>query len=220
MQIDTKTAPGGGQRNPEDSNFPTGIYLSRLVEVADIGPKKDDPGGAGRLVFEFTVEDGPYKGKTASTFVFKKLYPKPTGRMGKASKLYDLAKSLGVIDPMAGFDTDQFVGKHYQIGVKNEGDRAWVETVFPVAAPVPQAAAPARPNGPPPRPGQPPKPAPVAEPKCWYAPADGGEPREKTKTEIFELVRAGVINPADDPVVMALDGNEWVAVDKLFTDPF
>jgi hypothetical protein len=55
---------------------------------------------------------------------------------------------------MLGFNTDQVVGKHYQVVAKNENNRAWPESVLPASAPagaVPPAA-PARPPAPPPPP--------------------------------------------------------------------
>ncbi len=67
---------------------------------------------------------------------------------------------------MSGFDTNNFIGKLYTVVVKNEGDRAWPESILPTSTPA----------GPPPRPG---KTAPAAQPGVmtlyWIDTGDGKE---------------------------------------------
>ncbi|OWK34359.1 hypothetical protein [Fimbriiglobus ruber] len=187
MRIDTTTAAGSAQRNDADYDFPTGIYTCRLDDVVEIAHKADDERKTPRLVFEFSVADGPYRGKKLSTFVRKNLFAGVQGK-GNASSLYKLAKSLGVADPMLGFDTTQFVGKLFTIMAKNEGTRAWPESIIqaavqsptgpvppPVAPPTsPQAGRSAPPKPPVAPPGPPPAPKQPAPGSRWqWADADG-----------------------------------------------
>lgn len=159
MLLNQQTAGGGSQRNDEDYDFPSDIYLMRLDDVVEIPPKADDERKTPRLVFEFSVVEGPYQGKKCSTFVRKNLFAGAGGR-GNASSLYKLLKSLGVADPMAGVDTNQLVGKFWRVGVKNEGNRAWPDSYYPANSPASGSGS--RPAAPPP----PPKPtaAPLPEP--------------------------------------------------------
>lgn len=175
MVIDETTA-SPKQRNDEDYNFPTGVYTTRLVDVAELPPRADDERKTPRLVFEFEVVEGPYKGKKTATFVKKNLFAGGGSRNAKPSALYKLAKSLGVIDPMVRWDTTQFIGKHYTVVVKNDSDRAWPESILPTSAPAGAApgslaSAPAAPTAP--RPPAPPASAEPADESRWQWCADG-----------------------------------------------
>jgi hypothetical protein len=215
VQIDKATAggSGGGQFKDEDYQFPTGIYMCRLNEVKEIGPRPDDEKKTPRLVFEFEVADGPYRGKRTTTFVKKNLFPGGGAKNAKPSGLFKLAKSLGVIDPMAGFDTDQFVGKHYQIMCEqNEDGRAWPTSYVP-ASPPGQAPA-----GPPPRPGAaPPRPGTPAPPrKFWLiGPGDASE-REVTEADIRAAHAAGSL--AEGTQVCPVGGSQWVSPAEAIPD--
>jgi hypothetical protein len=203
MMIDQTTA-GGKTHNAEESNFPTGIYTCKLSDVVEIGPRADDERQTPRLVFEFTVDDGPYQGKKTSTFVRKNLFAGGGSRNSKPSNLYKLAKSLGCADPMAGFDTTHFVGKLYTVVVKNEGDRAWPESIIP-AAPAHGAAAPAaKPTGPPPR-----KPAAAVDNggvNYWLDRGDGTD-KLATADEVRGVIMASKTGKAAD-VQLCKDGDD------------
>jgi hypothetical protein len=214
MMIDQTTA-GGKTHNAEESNFPTGIYTCKLSDVVEIGPRADDERQTPRLVFEFTVDDGPYQGKKTSTFVRKNLFAGGGSRNSKPSNLYKLAKSLGCADPMAGFDTTHFVGKLYTVVVKNEGDRAWPESIIPATGTLAGAIAGAvqeqkvpgqRANGPPPR-------KPAAAPavdaggaKYWLDRGDGTD-KLADADEVRGVIMASKTGKAAD-VQLCKDGDD------------
>jgi hypothetical protein len=141
-------------RDPAESQFPSGTYYCRLDRIQEI-PEKE-AGKGPRLVFEFVVADGQYTGKKTASFVGKKLWKNP--KLGTEAPLCKLAKQLGCPDPMKGFDPDLYLGKYYQVTVEltGEGDqaRAWVRFVCPAVAGSSPAANPPASSGPPPRPGR------------------------------------------------------------------
>jgi hypothetical protein len=197
MIINQETA-GQKQINNEDYNFPTGVYTCRLADVQQIQARTDDERQTPRLIFEFEVVDGQYKGKKTATFVRKNLFAGGGSRNAKPSNLYKLAKSLGCADPMAGFDTTQFIGKLYTVVVKNDSDRAWPESVLPAnnAANVPTR------QGPPPRKSN----APVMQ-KYWIDTGDGNE-----TLGTAEAVRAFIFEKglkAADLMLCPEGGDEW-----------
>ena len=141
------------ERDPSEGQFPSGTYVCDLEAVREVGPSKKYPDSGNRLVFDFAVSDGPYKGKRAAQFVSKKLYSNP--KQGKESGLVKLARQLGCPDPMKGFDPDQYIGKQFNVTVELTGTgddaRCWVRFVTPATPGGPAASPPA--GGPPPRRG-------------------------------------------------------------------
>lgn len=199
MLIDQKTA-GGKALNAEDFNFPTGVYTCTLKDVSEIAARDDDPKGTPRLVFEFEVMNGPYRGKKTCTFVRKNLFAGGGSRNAKPSNLFKLAKSLGCADPMAGFDTNIFVGKFYTIVVKNESDRGWPESIIPASG-LPAAGTPA-----PPRQGPPSRAQPVNQ-TYWIDTGDGKE-TQGTSEEVRARIFAGGLK-AGQLMICPEGGNEW-----------
>lgn len=131
--------PGEGkkyERDPEEGNIPTGIYLAELTEVREVGPSKKYPDGNNRLVFEFTVVDPKFPklgGKKACAFVGKTLFKNKEGR---ESALVKLARTMGVANPEKGFDPDALKGRRYSVmieytdGVNGEPGRGWVRNAM------------------------------------------------------------------------------------------
>lgn len=121
------------ERDPEEGNFPTGVYLCKLTRVEETGPGAKFPNGNNRLVFEFTVDEGQYKGKTAIAFLGKTLHKSKDGR---ESNLVKWARMMGVRDPEKGFDPDTLVGKVFQVtceytpGTNGHAGRAWARTAI------------------------------------------------------------------------------------------
>lgn len=136
------------ERDPEESNFPTGVYNCKLSRVEETGPSSKYPNGNPRIVFEFTVDDGPYKGKKAVAFIGKTLHKSKEGR---ESNLVKWARLMGVQSPENGFDPDTLIGKTFQVmceltpGTDGKPGRAWARqaiaanTGAPMTAPTPAA---------------------------------------------------------------------------------
>lgn len=204
MLLNQETA-GGQQRNDEDYNFPSDIYLMRLDDVQELPPKADDERKVPRLVFEFSVVEGPYKGKKCSTFVRKNLFPGSRGQ-GNASALYKLLKSLGVVDPAAGVETKDLLGQYWRVGVKNTNDRAWPESFYPATAP---ATRPPSQSGPPPR-----KTAPPAERRFWVPMGD--ETPLLNVAEIRNLIEKSQLTL--DAEVCPEGGDEYKALVELLPE--
>jgi hypothetical protein len=202
MRIDQTTAGGGGGRNDEDNLKEEGIFFFQLTECKDIPPKageKDD-----RVVFEFTVADGPHKGKKVATFCRKNLFPGKPG-VSKPSNLYKTLRSLGVSDPMQGCDTDALIGKPYQIVCKrgDTGDRVWPEAIMPAGMPTQTnlvagtaAAAPIGPSYP-------------------VAPAAGPPPRRSsTPAEPSYFLDAGEVSGIDHTVLLPVSRIKALVAEK------
>jgi hypothetical protein len=108
---------------------------------------------------------------------------------------------------MKGFDTTEFVGKLYTVVVKNEGDRAWPESIIPAVAGAPAngpAAPPAKPTGPPPR--KPAAPAVNSGTKYWIDRGEGSETlghADEVNAAIFNIGKAA------DVMVCVEGGTEW-----------
>ncbi len=135
MRIDKTTASLPQQDFSEESNIPTGVYTCRLTEVKEIAPKQDDERQTPRLVFEYEVVEGKYRGKKLASIVRKNLFAGGGPKNAQPSHLYKLARSLGAADPM-NFDTDSFIGRTYTVVAENnDGKRAWPTNVLPAAQP-------------------------------------------------------------------------------------
>lgn len=198
------------ERRADESRFPTGLYLVRLAEVREVGPSAKFPNGNNRLVFDFEVADGPYKGKRSAIFVGKSVFRDP--KTGKESNLVKLARSMGVQNPEKGFDPDTLIHKHFNAMCEQDTSspegRTWVRTVIPAGSP----AAPTTPAGGPPRP--PARPA-SAEVLYWYAGPDGaGEPVAKNESGIRDLILAAEARPAE--TLVCRDGTQdWKPIAEL-----
>lgn len=141
-----KDTAGGQQRNDEDYNVPTGLYLCQFREAEEIPPKADDETKTPRLIFQFDIADGPYKGKKLCSFVRKNLFAGGGAKNAKPSQLYKMARSLGAPDPM-NFDTEQFVGRYFQITAENlDGKRGWPVSIIPAQQPAGAPSAPPPPG--------------------------------------------------------------------------
>jgi len=125
------------ERRVEESQFPTGMYLVQLKEVREIGPSAKFPNGNNRLVFDFEVADGPFKGKRTAYFVGKTIFR--DAKTGKESNLVKLGRSMGVSKSETGFDPDTLVGKHFNAMCEQDtatpDGRTWVRAVTPAGAP-------------------------------------------------------------------------------------
>lgn len=211
---------GAPQRNDEDYNIPSGLYLCEFRGVQEIPAKEGDT--LSRLVFEFELVDGPYRGKKLSTFVRKNMFA-GNARGSKPSNLYKLAKSFGVADPVARFETDEHIGQRFQIVAKNEdGKRAWPESFLPVQGQAPYIPpAPTGVSAPPPPPNTtiPAPPSPVA------GPADDSKwlvwiPEKKQYEAMTGAgVRAHLISHNPDDVMLCAEGSQEVksAIQAGFT---
>ena len=179
------------ERRADESRFPTGLYLVRLAEVREVGPSAKFPNGNNRLVFDFEVIDGPYKGKRSAIFVGKSIFRDPNS--GKESNLVKLARSMGVLNPEKGFDPDSLIHKHFNAMCEQDTSspegRTWVRSVIPAGGPAPVAPAGGPPR--PPRPGH-------GEVRYWYAGPDGAaEPVLKNESEVRDLILTAEAKPAD-----------------------
>jgi hypothetical protein len=116
------------ERDPEEGNFPTGVYTCELTRVEEIGPGAKFPEGNNRLVFEFTVREGQYAGKKACAFLGKTIH---TSKDGRESNLVKWARMMGAAKPELGFDPDTLVGRRFQVmceftsGTGDKPGRAW-----------------------------------------------------------------------------------------------
>lgn len=127
------------ERNPEEGNFPTGVYVCELSRVEETGPGAKFPNGNNRLVFEFTVLDPNFPqfgGKKAVAFLGKTLHKSKDGR---ESNLVKWARMMGVVTPERGFDPEMLLGKKYQVtceltpGRDGQPARAWARTAIALA---------------------------------------------------------------------------------------
>jgi len=90
-----------------------GLYQAAIVEV------KEDDGEFGPYVkVTFEIINGDYKGIIKTLVASLKL---SKSKSGKNSKLFDLVKAATKKEPDTGeeFDTDELIGKTFQILVKN-----------------------------------------------------------------------------------------------------
>ncbi len=167
MIINQQTAGGGDERNSENDLSVMGVFNCKLDAVKDLPPPKANPDWRPRVVFEFVVIDGPQQGKRTASVMQKNLFLDK--KSNKKSRLYEFAQGLGVIDPLAGFDTDAFLGRFFQVMTKlDEKGRAWPSGVVPIAAPPgamatpqSQSSSPRSPSAPSPGPSSPGSPAPT-----------------------------------------------------------
>jgi hypothetical protein len=133
------------ERDPQEGNIPTGLYLCELSRVQETGPSAKFPNGNPRLVFEFTILDGACKGKKAVAFLGKTLLKNKEGR---ESNLVKWARMMGVPDPEKGFDPDGMLNKRFNVmieltpGTNGEPGRGWARSVIAAnnAAPAQQSA--------------------------------------------------------------------------------
>lgn len=134
------------ERDPEEGNIPTGLYLCELTRVSETGPSAKFPGSNNRLVFEFTVNDPNHShlnGKKAVTFVGKTLLKSKEGR---ESNLVKLARMMGVVNPENGFDPDSLIGRKFNVmieytpGTNGEAGRGWARSAMAAGSPVANAA--------------------------------------------------------------------------------
>lgn len=194
------------ERDPEESRIPTGTYPARLERVSQVGPSKKFPDSGDRLVFEFVVSEGPYRGKKAATFVGKKLWRNAANN--KESALLKLARQLGVADPMQGFDPELYIGKAFMIGCELQDDRAWVRFVSPAAdaggGATPAAPPPPSSNGAPPPPPRPS--APVTE--YWVMWPEAESPTKHPKQEVQERIEKKAIDIAELQVCLVGDPSQ------------
>jgi hypothetical protein len=118
-------------RDPEEGNIPTGLYLCELSRVSEVAPSAKFPNGNPRLVFEFTLCDPNYpalRGKKAVTFLGKTLHK---SKEGKESNLVKWARMMGVANPERGFDPDTLLNKRFNVmveltpGTNGEPGRGW-----------------------------------------------------------------------------------------------
>lgn len=132
------------ERDPEEGNFPTGVYICELSRVEEVGPGAKFPNGNNRLVFEFTVSAGPHAGKKAIAFLGKTLHK---SQDGKESNLVKWARMMGVANPEKGFDPDSLLGKPFQVmceftaGTAGQPGRAWARTAITTATATPTLPA-------------------------------------------------------------------------------
>jgi hypothetical protein len=203
------------ERRVEESQFPTGMYLVKLAEVREVGPSAKFPNGNHRLVFDFEVADGPYKGKRSAMFVGKSLFR--DSKSNKESNLVKLARSMGVVKPEEGFDPDLLVGKFFNAMCEQDASspdgRTWVRAVTPAGAPAGQPTAPPAPGTkPPPPPPKKPAAAPVPEPaddSKWQLYDDhAGEYLPKTGKEVRAWFYEKKIAP--DAVHVCPEGSDVV----------
>jgi hypothetical protein len=152
-------------RDPREGDIPTGMYLCELTAVREVPPSAKFPNGNNRLVFEFTIADGPQRGKKPVIFLGKTLLKSKEGR---ESKLVQFARMMGIAAPEKGFDPDTLLHKKYQVmveytpGASGEPGRGWVRSAM-VAAPAAAATTSAPPPADlPPAPDAPPAPDPAA----------------------------------------------------------
>jgi hypothetical protein len=143
------------ERDPQEGNIPTGLYLCELSRVQETGPSAKFPNGNPRLVFEFTILDGACKGKKAVAFLGKTLLKNKEGR---ESNLVKWARMMGVPDPEKGFDPDGMLNKRFNVmieltpGTNGEPPRGWARSVIAANNPAPAAPPASAPpgDGPPP----------------------------------------------------------------------
>jgi hypothetical protein len=195
------------ERDPEEGNFPTGVYNCRLTEVRETGPSANYPNGNPRLIFEFTVDEGPYKGKKTVAFIGKTLHK---SKEGKESNLVKWARLMGVKNAEKGFDPDTLVGKVFQVmceltdATGDKPARAWARTAMAISG------APLPPNG---------NVQSTTAAAKWFI-SDGTKDGTKTFTssanvrdELYELIDRG-IPPADrrvkGPDGKIIDGAAWL----------
>lgn len=132
------------ERDPEEGNFPTGVYTCELSRSQETGPGAKYPGGNNRILFEFTVIGGQYGGKKAIVLLGKTLHKSKDGR---ESNLVKWARMMGVANPESGFDPESLVGKRFQVtceytaGTNGQPGRAWARMA--IATPQQSGAAPA-----------------------------------------------------------------------------
>lgn len=133
MRIDKTNASLPKKFDDDESNVPTGAYQCELREVKEIGPKEGED--VGRLVFEFPIIEGRHRGKKLVSFCKMNLFA-GNARGAKPSMLFKMLKDLGAADPMAGCDTDDFIGRRYTVVARNnDGKRAWPESIIPAEQP-------------------------------------------------------------------------------------
>jgi hypothetical protein len=224
MRIDGQTCGGGQSFDADEQRFPAGIYLCRLSEIREIGPKpgakttrRDRVTGqevevedtTPRLVFAFEVVEGAYAGKRTVSVVRKVLAPRQAGR--NSSRLYDLLRSLGVIDPTQGVDTEDLIGRHYRVVCQTDDQgRAWPESFLPESAPVSPA---------PPAPPAPPSPAPSSQPAGrWWVMAPGMQaPALMTLDQVRTVITSGEAR-IGDLQVMPESGGSWAPVTRAIPE--
>jgi hypothetical protein len=153
MAMIMPTEGKGYDRDPEEGNYPTGMYVCVLTRVDEIDPSAKFPDGNRRLVFEFTLDDPnfpQFKGKKCAAFVGKTVFKSP--KDGKESKLVTLARMMGVKEPEKGFDPDTLIGKKYHVMSEHLDGRSWARQAVAIA-------------------GQPASPPPAAPPQQQPTPA-------------------------------------------------
>lgn len=126
-------------RQPYDPRYQlrtAGTFYCLLTGIDEIGPDKNYDSTKNRLVFEFTVVDRKFPhlhGQKGVTIVTASVFKNK--KTGQESNLVKLARSMGVVDPLKGFDPDMLLDKYYMVCFELHDGKAFAKTVMPAPGP-------------------------------------------------------------------------------------
>jgi hypothetical protein len=141
--------PSRPQYDPKDDLRSSGQFYSVCSGVIELDPDPKYNSRKGRLAIEFTVVDPRFphlRGKKTASVVGASVYKDP--KTGKESKLVQIARMMGVVDPLKGFDPDVFLDKYYYVSCELHEGKAFPTIITPASAPSPEGARTHKPTHP------------------------------------------------------------------------
>lgn len=123
------------QYDPEDDLRAEGEFRVVCVGVKQNIENKNYPDGKPLIVIEFRVhgESPANRGKKVAIVCSESLYQHP--KTGKKSRFLAHAESMGVYQPLNGFDPDVFLDKQYTVTVIETNGKYYVDHAVPYVAP-------------------------------------------------------------------------------------